>query len=104
MEILPDRLCGLVVRVPGYRFRGQIPIPGDTRFSEKLWVWNGIHSASWIQLRSYLKEKVEAPVYKTEITGVGIGCTDTRDFLSAIVGTYFADMRRSLGQYSSLAN
>jgi hypothetical protein len=24
--------------------------------------WNGVHSASWIQLRSYLKEKVEAPV------------------------------------------
>jgi hypothetical protein len=22
------------------------PIPGATRFSEKLWVWNGVHSAS----------------------------------------------------------
>jgi hypothetical protein len=24
-------------------------------------VWNGVHSASWVQLRSYLKEKVAAP-------------------------------------------
>jgi hypothetical protein len=27
-----DRLCGLVVRVPGYRSRGPGPIPGATRF------------------------------------------------------------------------
>jgi hypothetical protein len=31
----PDRLCDLVVRVPGYRPRGPGSIPGDTRFSEK---------------------------------------------------------------------
>jgi hypothetical protein len=30
-----DSLCGLVVRVPGYRSRGQGSIPGATRFSEK---------------------------------------------------------------------
>jgi hypothetical protein len=41
-----DSLCGLVVRVPGYRFRGPGSIPGATRFSEKQWVWNGVHSAS----------------------------------------------------------
>jgi hypothetical protein len=29
-----ERLCGLV-RVPGYRSRGQGSIPGATRFSEK---------------------------------------------------------------------
>jgi hypothetical protein len=34
-----NRLVGLVVRVPGY----------------------GVHSASWVQLRSYLEEKVAAP-------------------------------------------
>jgi hypothetical protein len=27
-----DRLCGLVVRVPGYRFRDPGSIPGATRF------------------------------------------------------------------------
>jgi hypothetical protein len=41
-----DRLCGLVVRVPGYRSRGPGTISGATRFSEKQWVWNGVHSAS----------------------------------------------------------
>jgi hypothetical protein len=30
-----DRLCGLVVRVRGYRSRGQGSIPDATRFSEK---------------------------------------------------------------------
>jgi hypothetical protein len=30
-----DRLCGLVVRVLGYRYRGPGSIPGATRFSEK---------------------------------------------------------------------
>jgi hypothetical protein len=30
-----DRLCGLVVRVPGYRSRGPGLISGATRFSEK---------------------------------------------------------------------
>jgi hypothetical protein len=54
--------CGLVVRVPGYRSSGPGLIPGATRFSEKWWVWNGVHSASWVQLRSYLKEKVVDPV------------------------------------------
>jgi hypothetical protein len=48
-----DRLCGLVVRVLGYRFGGPGSIPGTTRFSDKKkkkenkeWVWNGVHSAS----------------------------------------------------------
>jgi hypothetical protein len=30
-----DGLCGVVVRVPGYRSRGLGLIPGATRFSEK---------------------------------------------------------------------
>jgi hypothetical protein len=30
-----DRLCGLVVRVPGYRSRSPGSIPGATRFYEK---------------------------------------------------------------------
>jgi hypothetical protein len=30
-----DSLCGLVVRVPGYRSRCPGSIPGGTRFSEK---------------------------------------------------------------------
>jgi hypothetical protein len=38
-----DRLCGLVVRVLGYRSRNQGSITGATRFSE---FWNGVLSAS----------------------------------------------------------
>jgi hypothetical protein len=30
-----DCLCGLVIRVPGYRSRDPGSIPGATRFSEK---------------------------------------------------------------------
>jgi hypothetical protein len=30
-----DHLCGLVVRVLGYRSRGPGSVPGATRFSEK---------------------------------------------------------------------
>jgi hypothetical protein len=41
-----DRLCGLVATAPGYRSIGPGSIPGATRFSEKQWVWNGVHSAS----------------------------------------------------------
>jgi hypothetical protein len=33
--IIIDRLCDLVVRVPGYRSRGPGSIPCATRFSEK---------------------------------------------------------------------
>jgi hypothetical protein len=41
-----------MVRVPGYRSRGQGSISGTTRFSEKYWVWNGVHSTLWVELRS----------------------------------------------------
>jgi hypothetical protein len=57
-----DRLCGLVVRVPGHRSRDPGSILGTNRFSEKKWVWNGVFSASYVLLRSYFKEKVEAQV------------------------------------------
>jgi hypothetical protein len=31
-----DRLCGVVVRVPGYRPRGPVSIPGATKFFRDL--------------------------------------------------------------------
>jgi hypothetical protein len=53
-----------VVRVPGYRYRGPGSIPGTTRFSGKQCVWNVVHSASRVQLRSYVKENVATPAKK----------------------------------------
>jgi hypothetical protein len=35
INLFSDRLCGLVVRVLGYRSGGPVSIPGTTRFSEK---------------------------------------------------------------------
>jgi hypothetical protein len=66
-----DCLCGLLVRVSGYRSKGPGSIPDASRFSEKQWVWNGVHSASWGQLRSYLEEIVAAPVKKIETNDRG---------------------------------
>jgi hypothetical protein len=57
-----DRICGVVVTVSDYRSRGPGSIPDSARVSEKYWVWNGVHSASRVQLRSYLKEKIASPV------------------------------------------
>jgi hypothetical protein len=69
--IIIDRLCGLAVRVSGYRSRG----PGfDSRRFQIFWDAAGlerVHSASWGQLRSYLKEIVAAPVKKTETNDRG---------------------------------
>jgi hypothetical protein len=65
-------LCGLVSRVPGYRPRGPGSIPGATRFSEKCYVWNGVHSALCVQLRSCLEEKVAALVQKAKNMAIGI--------------------------------
>jgi hypothetical protein len=50
-----DRLLDTEPEVPG-------SIPGPTRFSEKSGVWNGVNSASCVQLWSYLNEKVATPV------------------------------------------
>jgi hypothetical protein len=51
-----------------------------------------------------LEEKVAAPVYKIEKRTIGIFALTMRDPLSAKVGTNFVYKRRSLGQYSSLAD
>jgi hypothetical protein len=46
-------------------------ISGASRFSEKHRVWNGVHSASLGQLRSYLEEIVADPVRQTETNDRG---------------------------------
>ena len=52
-----DRLCGLVVRVSGYRYRG---LGFDSRRYQIFWVVVDLERgppASWGQLRSYLNKK-----------------------------------------------
>jgi hypothetical protein len=51
-----------------------------------------------------LEEKVAALVYKIENTAIGIRHTDHVAPSIRKVGTNFADKRRSLGQYNSLAD
>jgi hypothetical protein len=40
------------------------------------WVWNWVHSALWVQLRSYLEEKIVTPGLEIGITAVGIHHAD----------------------------
>jgi hypothetical protein len=54
-----DRLCGLVVRVLGYRSGGQGSIPGTTK---KTVVGLEQGPLSLVSTMSYLEEKVAAPV------------------------------------------
>jgi hypothetical protein len=41
-----ESVRGLMVRVIGLDSKVTDSIPGTNRFSEKYWVWNGVHSAS----------------------------------------------------------
>jgi hypothetical protein len=64
-------LCGLVIRVPGYKSRG----PGfDSRRCQIFWEVVGLERDPLSLVRiieELLERKVAAPVYKTEINGRG---------------------------------
>jgi hypothetical protein len=73
--MLWDRLCGLVVRVLDYRFRG----PGlHSRALRKKKVVGLVRGPLSLvsTTEELLDRKVAAPVYKTENTAVGIRHTD----------------------------
>jgi hypothetical protein len=65
-----DRLCGLVVRVLGYRSEGPGSIPGTTR--KKLVGLERGPLSLVSTTQELLDRKVAAPVYKTMNTAVGI--------------------------------
>jgi hypothetical protein len=69
--MIHDRLCGLVVKVLGYRFGGPGSIPGTTRKKKVVGMERGQLSLV-STTEELLDRKVAAPVYKTENTAVGI--------------------------------
>jgi hypothetical protein len=73
---MSDRLCGLVVRAPGYRVRG----PGFDSQRYKIFLEvMGLERVplSLVRITEALFErKVAAPGYKTEINAVGLRCAD----------------------------
>jgi hypothetical protein len=69
-----DRLCGLVVRVLGYRSGGPGSIPGTTKKKVVGLERGPLSLVSTTE--KLLDRKVAAPVQKTENTAVGISHAD----------------------------
>jgi hypothetical protein len=85
MKVFPvfnsDRICGLVVRVPGYRSRGP---EFDSRRYQIFWAVVGLERGPLSLVRineEFLERKVAAPVQKTEIKGRGDSLRWPRDTL-----------------------
>jgi hypothetical protein len=93
-----DRLCGLVVRVLGYRSGGPVSIPGTTK-KKVVGLERGPLSLM-STTEELLDRKVAAPVSKTENTAVGIRHADHLTPFIRKVCNHFADKRRSLGRCS----
>jgi hypothetical protein len=69
-----DRLCGLVVRVLGYRSGGPGSIPGNTRKKSVGLERGPLSLVSTTE--ELLDRKVASPVQKTENTAIGIHHAD----------------------------
>jgi hypothetical protein len=86
-----------VVRVAGYRSRGTGSIPGATAFTEDRGT-----PTSWVQLRSYLKEKVAASVKIIENMAIGIRHADYVALTSRTSGGRSVGIVRSRTQTTEL--
>jgi hypothetical protein len=74
-QVVLHRLCGLVVRVLGYRSGGLGSIPGTNRKKKGVGLERGPFSLV-STTEELLDRKVVASVYKTENTAVGIRHAD----------------------------
>jgi hypothetical protein len=99
-----DRLCGLVVRVPGYRSRG----PGsDSQRYQIFWEVVGLERGPLSHVRlieEILEWKSSSSGEENRINGRGILCADHATPSICKIGTNFANKRRSLGRYTSRAD
>jgi hypothetical protein len=97
-----DRLCCLVVTVPGYRPRVLgLDSQSYQIFSEEVGLEGGPFSL--VRINEELREReVAAPVQKTEINGRGSSRADHATALYTLKLAFkFADQRRSFSRYSS---
>jgi hypothetical protein len=104
-----NRLCGLVVRVHGYKSGGPGSIPGTTRLSEKkkgkqvVGLERGPLSLV-STTEELLGRKSSGSCLEKREYGLGIRHADHVAPLSAKAVNHSAEKRWSLGRYSSLAD